>query len=239
MIELSFNALLYLFYRLAPFILVCFFVLGSIINSEAKGFVYLVGLIFTATISFGIIYAIGDDITDTTPSPACSTLKINGLYNSRTPISMVIFAYSFFYLVYPIAKHHLELDNIPTLIFFPLLILGDIYWNTTYECFTALNMFLALIIAGGIGVGWSALIESVNMKGLTYYNIGSNRERCSRATKGTYKCTTYKGGEKVQIVTTNMGDQHTHEDANVNGDTQNNGAVTHAHDYDDENHTHP
>ena len=238
MLELSINSLLYLFYRLAPFILVCFFVLGSIINSEAKGFVYLVGLIFTAAMSYGLIHVIGDEPSDNTPSPACTTLKINGIYSSKTPISMVVFAYSFFYLVFPIAKHHLELDNIPTLIFFPLLILGDIYWNTTYECFTPLNMFLALIIAGGIGVGWSAMIEAVNMKGLTYYNIGSNRERCSIATKGNYKCTTYKNGAKVQFLTTDMGNQHTHENAYVNSHTDISGDVTHAHEGDDD-HEHP
>jgi hypothetical protein len=237
MLELSFNSLLYLFYRLAPFILVCFFVLGSIINSEAKGFVYLVGLIFTATMSYGIIDLIGDDPEDT-PSPACSTLKINGIYSDKTPISMVIFAYSFFYLVYPIAKHHIELDNIPTLIFFPLLILGDIYWNTMYECFSPLNMFLALIVGGGIGVGWSALIEKVNLKGLSYFNIGSNRERCSRATKGNYRCTTYRNGEKVQILTTAVPNHHSHKNANINGDDDYTGEVQHAHADGDEEHTH-
>ena len=223
MLELSFNSLLYLFFRLAPFILVCFFVLGSIINSEAKGFIYLVGLIFTAVISYGLIGAIGDDPEDT-PSPACSTLK--------TPISMVIFAYSFFYLVYPIAKYHLEMDNIPTLIFFPILILGDIYWNTMYECFSPLNLFLALIIAGGMGVGWSALVGATALKGLQYFNVGSNRERCSLATKGKYKCVTYdKDGKKVSLLTTGGKNEivHSHEGANVNGDANDTGPVLHSH----------
>jgi len=231
MLELSFNSLLYLFFRLAPFILVCFFVLGSIINSEAKGFIYLVGLIFTAVISYGLIGAIGDDPEDT-PSPACSTLKIQGIYSDKTPISMVIFAYSFFYLVYPIAKYHLEMDNIPTLIFFPILILGDIYWNTMYECFSPLNLFLALIIAGGMGVGWSALVGATALKGLQYFNVGSNRERCSLATKGKYKCVTYdKDGKKVSLLTTGGKNEivHSHEGANVNGDANDTGPVLHSH----------
>lgn len=240
MLELSFNSLLYLFFRLAPFILVCFFVLGSIINSEAKGFIYLVGLIFTAVISYGLIGAIGDDPEDS-PSPACSTLKIQGIYSDKTPISMVIFAYSFFYLVYPIAKYHLEMDNIPTLIFFPILILGDIYWNTMYECFSPLNLFLALIIAGGMGVGWSALVGATALKGLQYFNVGSNRERCSLATKGKYKCVTYdKDGTRVSLLTGGKDEiVHSHDDANVNGDTTDTGPVLHSHtDGDDDDHTH-
>lgn len=190
MLELSLNSLLYLFYRLSPFILVCFFVLGSIINSEAKGFMYLVGLVFTIVVSY-VACGWGGVDPDRSPSPACTTLKINGLISETTPIGMVIFSYTFFYLVYPIAKHHLEMDNIPLLIFFPLLILGDIFWNVTYACFSPLQIVVALVVAGCCGLLWSYMIELTNLKGLQYFNIGTNRERCSIATKGKYKCTQY------------------------------------------------
>jgi hypothetical protein len=200
MLELSFNSLLYLFYRLSPFILVCFFVLGSIINSEAKGFMYLVGLVVTTVICYGLCGATASSFqkgdTSSVPSPACSTLNINGLMSETTPIGIVIFSYTFFYLVFPIAKHHLELDNIPILLFFPLLILGDIYWNISYSCFTALQIFIALVLAGICGLIWARIIESTNLKGLQYFNIGSNRERCSIATKGKYKCTRFINGVK-------------------------------------------
>lgn len=193
MLELSFNSLIYLFYRLSPFILVCFFVLGSIINSEAKGFMYLVGLVFTTVLCYGVCGAIASGIqvgdTAKTPSPACSTLNINGLTSETTPIGIIIFSYTFFYLVFPIAKHHIEMDNIPLLIFFPLLILGDIYWNIAYSCFTSLQIFVALVFAGSLGLVWARIIESTNLKGLQYFNVGSNRERCSIATTGKYKCT--------------------------------------------------
>jgi len=189
MLELSLNSLLYLFYRLSPFILVCFFVLGSIINSEAKGFMYLVGLVFATVCCYGFngfFFPLGDSSRE--PSPACSTLNINGIMSESTPLGLVIFSYTFFYLVFPIAKHRLELDNIPLLIFFPLLILGDIYWNVTYSCFTPIQQFFAFLVAGSLGVVWAVLIEYTNLKGLQYFNIGSNRERCSIATRGKYRC---------------------------------------------------
>ena len=50
--EMNLASMSYLFFRLAPFILVCFFALGSILNSELKGFVYLVGLCFTCFVTF-------------------------------------------------------------------------------------------------------------------------------------------------------------------------------------------
>ena len=203
MLPLSFNSLLYLFYRLSPFILVCFFVLGSIINSEAKGFMYLVGLIVTTVACYGInsgVTSKPDGAPAGAASPACSTLEINGITSETTPIGMVIFSYTFFYLVYPIVKHDLAYDNIPLLLFFPLLILGDIYWNMTYACFSSFQIFLAFIIAGGAGVIWAFVIESTNLKGLQYFNIGSNRERCSIATKGKYKCVTYVRGQATPAL---------------------------------------
>jgi len=193
MLELSFNSFIYLFYRLSPFILVCFFVLGSIINSEAKGFMYLVGLVVTSVVCYGVCGGLASwiQVGDTTkvPSPACSTLNINGLMSETTPIGIVIFSYTFFYLLFPIVHHHIEIDNIPLLLFFPLLILGDIYWNITYSCFTALQLFIAFLFAGCGGLLWAQIIELTHLKGLQYFNVGSNRQRCSIATKGKYKCT--------------------------------------------------
>ena len=40
----------YLFLRLAPFIIVCYFILLSIFNKDIKGIIYLTGLMFSALI---------------------------------------------------------------------------------------------------------------------------------------------------------------------------------------------
>jgi hypothetical protein len=45
--------LIYLFFRLSPFIIASFFSLISVFNSDLKGFIYLVGLIFTTAITMG------------------------------------------------------------------------------------------------------------------------------------------------------------------------------------------
>ena len=41
----------YLFLRLAPFILACFFTLASLFNSDYKGIIYLGGLIITSVVT--------------------------------------------------------------------------------------------------------------------------------------------------------------------------------------------
>ena len=238
-IELTFNSILYLFYRLAPFILVSFFVLGSIIGGEVKGFVYLVGLITACCMCFMGMGWIGENANDHRAA-VCDSLIINGITSDQTPISMAIFAFSFFYLVYPVAKYHIEIDNVPMLVFFPILILADAYWNTQYECFPVLNIFLTLIIAGGFGVGWAALMDLTKLKGLQYYSVGTNREVCKRAGKQKFRCSTFKNGKKVEFVTS-ADNTHAHAvgEFTSNTDTTNaDGDVRHSHTFKDEDHDH-
>ena len=49
--ELNIITIIYLFFRLAPFIIVCFFSLQSIFNQDLKGFIYLVGLLIACFVS--------------------------------------------------------------------------------------------------------------------------------------------------------------------------------------------
>jgi hypothetical protein len=200
MMELNLNSLLYLFFRLAPFILVCFFTLGSIINGELKGFVYLVGLVFTCFISFQFVSALGESGLGTTKAPVCNLYTINSFVSDVTPISLVILSYTFFYLVFPIGKYKLAIDNIPVLIFFPILILAEAFWILTKGCFPVLNCFVAFVVGGGLGVAWAAIIDATKLRGLQYYSIGTNRERCSMASNQKFVCTTYKNGIKVDYA---------------------------------------
>jgi hypothetical protein len=189
--ELTLGSMFYLFFRLAPFILVCFFALGSIINGELKGFGYLVGLIFALFVTFMINGALGDDSSDGQRSLLCKSFSINNVYSTKTPASLIIFGYTFFYLVYPIAKHDIALYNIPTLVMFPMLILSDFWWNFSHNCFPPINCMVTFIVGSCCGLAWAHFISQTNMPQLEYYNVGSNRERCGMPTKTRFKCTTY------------------------------------------------
>ena len=43
--EANLFTIAYLFFRLSPFIIACFFSISSIFNNDMKGLIYLVGLI--------------------------------------------------------------------------------------------------------------------------------------------------------------------------------------------------
>ena len=209
--------LLYLFFRLSPFIIACFFSLISVFNSDLKGFIYLVGLIFSTAMTMGAGTFIGSNIpalpsasasmTAGLPStsssslklggqsdngaipPVCNTLSLGGFSGfSKVPLSTAVLSYTFFYLVYVIAKNDMALYNIPTLILFPILILSDMGWNIQNGCYPLYTCIISLVVAGGIGLLWSYIV-STYMPNMQYLIVGSNREMCMKPSNQTLICT--------------------------------------------------
>jgi hypothetical protein len=81
--ELNIITLLYLFFRLAPFIIVCYFSLSSILNQDVKGLIYLIGLLiacFTTYLVGSIIPVSFTNIVD----PAGNVGQVNGVCNLIT-----------------------------------------------------------------------------------------------------------------------------------------------------------
>jgi hypothetical protein len=208
--ELNVFTITYLFLRLSPFIIVCFFSLASIFNQDFKGLIYLIGLI----ISCFITITVGSPISKTLngmlnlsrgEEPICKSLiTLGNTTLSELPLSQTIFGFTFFYLFYlfGMKKHTYIYQNIPTLVFFPLLILFDIVWNVSNNCHTYIDIILSLGMGITFGLSWAALIDSTKMTNLQYFNRISGNAECSRPSKSTFKCNVYKNGK---LISTNMG----------------------------------
>jgi hypothetical protein len=131
-----------------------------------------------------------DYVVSTEKNPVCNMLTIGttGTY-SKIPLGISIMSYTLIYLVYVIAKYKMEMYNLPTLIIFPLLILGDVLWNVKNGCFQSFGIFLSIIIGGGIGALWALVIDSIKQPKLQYFNVGSDKTVCQRPSKQLFKCT--------------------------------------------------
>jgi hypothetical protein len=186
--DMNIISLFYLFFRLSPFIVVCFLTLGSVINGEIRGFVYLVGLCFGLVCTSLVASGITPKIQPDDQNLLCKNFSMNGIVNHNMPLGLAILSYSFFYLVYPIAKYRLEIYNIPILIIFPLLLIGELFWNVSYQCFTPLQCVGTLILSGGLGVVYSAILDSFKLPRIQYIHAGSNKEICSKPTKQKFTC---------------------------------------------------
>lgn len=198
--ELNIITLLYLFFRLAPFIIVCYFSLASLFNQDIKGLIYLVGLLFAcfATFligqAFPISFTYGEDGLNPNAlrqvNPVCNLITIgkDGSF-SKIPLGISILTFTLIYLVYIIVINDLVQSNLPTIIFFPILITADLIWTVKNDCYKPFGVILAIVVGGLMGWGWGGLIHSLNKPELFFLNLGSNQTVCSRPKKTLFKCT--------------------------------------------------
>lgn len=198
--ELNLITLTYLFLRLAPFILVCFFTLSSIIEQNLKGFIYMAGLLIACASNLMIGSTLSQFIEkpNSEPTSVCNTITLgkNQLF-SNLPMGICTLAYTFAYLLYTIVKYNLVMQNMPTIVLFPIFLASDMLWNFSNNCYGMLNILLALSVGAGIGLLWAYIIDSTKMSSLQYFSLVTNSEVCSRPANQAFKCQFYKKGLPV------------------------------------------
>jgi len=191
--------LLYLFFRMAPFIIVSYFTLQSVFNQDLKGLIYLVGLLVASvvTILIGNILPqedkslISNDKNFRLSNAKCNQLTLGADQPiSRLPLSQTVFGYTLAYLSYFISVNSLQTQNIPMFIIFPIVILADIFWNVNNGCSSNIMLLSALILGGLVGALWAMIIDSTKMANLTYFSGISNKDVCSQPSKSMYRCRT-------------------------------------------------
>ena len=201
--ELNIITFGYLFFRLAPFILTCFFTLSSLFNQDFKGVVLLIGLLIACFI--GSI--LGKMIDFHSPPESvgnefCNMISLGHMTNiSKLPLGQVIISYIFVYLVMFISLNKVILQNIATLVFFPLLIVMDGFWNVTKGCFSILQIFTAISIGAGIGALWGWIIYAYGSPKIQYYIGFTDKQVCSKPQRNTFKCNVYKNGKLLNSTT--------------------------------------
>ena len=199
--QLNIVNLLYLFFRLAPFIIVCYFTLQSIFNQDLKGLIYLVGLLIAAAVTIMIGNILPEDQSKTllglgTPDSKFAKAKCNqltlgkGQPLSNLPLSQTVFGYTLAYLSYFISVNSLQTQNVPMFVIFPIVILADMYWNASNGCSSNIYLLSALILGGLVGALWAMIIDSTKMANLAYFSGISNKDVCSQPKKNMYRCRT-------------------------------------------------
>ena len=200
--ELNFIAFAYLFLRLAPFILICFFTLSSIFNQDFKGIIYLLGVLTSSILCLSaspLISYLGNsnDTSITTPN-ICKSLTINkvGVF-SNIPLGQNVIVFTMFYLIYSMMTYNIVTQNWVTIVFFTLLTIFNFYWNISHECHTVTQMTAATVL-GSFGMFWGYLIDKgFNSKRLLYFAGLEQSNHCSRPSRQTFKCRVYKNGNLI------------------------------------------
>lgn len=202
--EFSPYSFFYLFIVLAPFIIICAITLISLFNADFKGICFLAGLAVTSFVS-GTIGQLLDSVfvLPVDPDAACkATIMTMGGTPYNIPMGQVIISYTFWYFVYCIIINGFVIANIGMIIFFCVLILGDIAWNSYNKCFGLQNLIAAMIIGGAMGAMWAKVIDTISDRNYLYFfngiSGGGGVDSCSVPSKQTFKCNVTKNGKLIQ-----------------------------------------
>jgi hypothetical protein len=207
----AFNVL-YLIFRLAPIILISFFLLQSLFNLDPRGFVFLIGLVLSALIASMVgqflSIGLGDDF-QSGQSYKCNTLYLGtipvesgGVVEpfSRIPLNVLLYAYTFAYLftsfVAPPVTYKNALialqQNWTSLVLFAFLMLFEIVWLVNNSCNKFIYIVLAVVIGVGSGVLWTYLIRWTKEPRFQYTSL-YHVDVCNKPSKTIYRCRNLNG----------------------------------------------
>ena len=202
--EFSPYSFFYLFIVLAPFIIICAITLISLFNADFKGICFLAGLALTSFVS-GTIGQLLDSVLvlPVDSDAACkATIMTMGGTPYNIPMGQVIISYTFWYFVYCIIINGFVIANIGMIIFFCVLILGDIAWNSYNKCFGLQNLLAAMVIGGAMGAMWAKVIDTISDRNYLYFfngiSSGGGVDSCTVPSKQTFKCNVTKNGKLIQ-----------------------------------------
>ena len=177
---LNVKSIMYIGFRLAPFILISFFGLSSMFNSDIKGVIFVALLLLNCFITISIGTALPEDPflnTNGNPNQICDalTLSKNGPI-SKLPLNVNIFMFTLAYLAYIIGVNNVAKTNVPTLVVFPIFILYQIYWSYVNGCNSIRYSFFSLILGGGLGALFSYAVDKTGLVKLQYFNGIKNQD---------------------------------------------------------------
>lgn len=69
-------------------------------------------------------------------------------------------------------------------------------------CYEWHTSILTYIIAGGLGVGWAAIVSTFKTPGLQYFNNGEKGDTCGKVKNDQFSCKVYKNGDPNKMAVT-------------------------------------
>lgn len=170
----NYREVLYIF---APFIIVCYFLLLSIFNTDMKGIIYLIGLLISCISTIFIGNGIVGKFNNKDKEALCNIITINHISEfSNVPISLTIYCFTLAYLTFTMLSLNLTfiIRALIPILFLVVLIGMDILWISGKKCFGIEQISVAVGLSSLFGIVWGYIINSINNKELQYYTSEGN-----------------------------------------------------------------
>jgi hypothetical protein len=116
------------------------------------------------------------------------SLTADGSPISKLPLGINVLSFTLFYIVWIVSSYGLVIQNIASLLLFPILLLSECWFNFMNGCNGFSSICFSLIFGFAFGTIWFYLIKSTGLVDLQLFNGISNKATCSRPSKTLYRC---------------------------------------------------
>ena len=176
--------LLFITYRIMPFVMVSYLVITSLFSNELSGFFILIGLLLSSLITIGIskssIVTNGEEIT-TEMLRKCNLITLGNQVLSNLPLSTHTFAFIFSYFLYVTTTNKIASSNVLLLTILASILAIDVVFNFNH---CAKHFVLIPLLIGGLsGLVWAATIGPTNQM-----KPGKNGPASCSVNKNVYSC---------------------------------------------------
>lgn len=182
---------------IGPYVLIGFFILTSIFNSNLKGFVYALGILILIAVS--TILSGYFPINSTSQKSICKMFGLNLINSNSIPFSTLIYFYTFAYLFIPMFKFNVI--NYSVLLSIILLASADAIVIMNNMCANIVGVLYAVVVGFLLGMTIVLMFHSINPDILYHTDFVSDKVACSMPSQQNFKCKVYKNGELITTMT--------------------------------------
>jgi len=184
-----------LFSAISPILLVFFLVVSSLFNQDLKGLIYLAGLLLACVINLFAMNHIGSTKTNNI-DVICDLFDFPKTgFNSPNLTSMII-SFTTLYVLLPMNYNNSM--NYGVVAFFLCLFSVDTFTKIKYSCTTGSGIVLGTLVGGLLGLLWYSMLKNSGHSSLLYFDeLQTNKVKCSKPDKQTFKCSVYRNGELI------------------------------------------
>lgn len=203
MLNLSFFDIFRYFMSLTPLFITCFLVLVSILNQNAKGLVYIGGLLMVAVFTLGLkqlFRSVGRQRPADYLAETCQVFNLPAIATdvSTPDFNSMFLSFTTMYLAMPMALQATPVNAI-LLVMMGIFIIGNGITRISQKCNWPLDIVVGNLIGGSLGVAYFYIFWATNNKNLLFIDdLSSNNVTCSRPSKQTFKCAVYKNGQIIK-----------------------------------------
>jgi len=199
--DLNFADIFRYFMSLSPLFISSFLVLGSVLNQDVKGLVYIGFVLIVAILSIGFKQLFKVAAPAGYNPDVCQVFNLPAIVTqySAPDFNSMVLSFTALYLIMPMAYGAAPLNAL-LIVVLGIFILGNGFTRVTRGCNNIMDILLGNVIGAGLGIGFFFALwaKKESRQFLFTDTTSSNNVTCNRPSKQTFKCAVYKNGQLIK-----------------------------------------